>query len=122
MSSVSSALLALAPSAQWNLNDDNYSEIEWFSTDIQKPTQEEVDVEMARQDAQAPIDACKKQAQKILYETDWTTIPDIALPENNPRLLNQQEFITYRNTIRGYAINPVADPVWPTQPTEQWSS
>lgn len=66
--------------------------------------------------------SCKEQAQAILYKTDWTTIPDIALPENNPRLLNQQEFITYRNTIRGYAINPVADPVWPTQPTEQWSN
>jgi hypothetical protein len=66
--------------------------------------------------------SCKQQAQEILYKTDWTTIPDIALPENNPRLLNQQEFIAYRNTIRGYAITPVADPVWPTQPTEQWSS
>ena len=66
--------------------------------------------------------ACKQQAQTILYKTDWTTIPDIALPENDPYLMNQQEFISYRNIIRKYAVNPVVDPVWPTQPTEQWSS
>jgi hypothetical protein len=65
---------------------------------------------------------CKTQAQELLYKTDWTTIPDIALPENNPYLMNQQEFIAYRNAIRNYAVNPVTDPVWPTQPTEQWSS
>ena len=68
------------------------------------------------------IAQCKATASGILYNTDWTSIPDIALPENNPRLLNQQEFIAYRNIIRGYAVNPVTDPVWPTQPTEQWSS
>ena len=68
------------------------------------------------------IAQCKATASGILYNTDWTSIPDIALPENNPRLLNQQEFIAYRNIIRGYAVNPVTDPVWPTPPTEQWSS
>jgi hypothetical protein len=25
-------------------------------------------------------------------------------------------------TVRGYAVNPVVNPVFPTQPTEQWSS
>lgn len=68
------------------------------------------------------IELCKQTAVAILQSTDWTTIPDIALPENNPYLMNQQEFIAYRNIIRGYAVNPVTDPVWPTPPTEQWSS
>ena len=67
-------------------------------------------------------ESCKGTASFLLQQTDWTTIPDIALPENNPYLTNQQEFIAYRNVIRNYAVNPVADPVWPTQPTEQWSS
>lgn len=123
MSSVTSALLVLAPNAQWNLNDDNYSQIEWFSVDIQKPTQEEVDAEMARQDAQAPLDACKQKAKELLYETDWTSIPDVGNSSvSNPYLVNQAEFIAYRSQIRALAVNPVANPVWPTQPTEQWSS
>jgi hypothetical protein len=65
---------------------------------------------------------CKAQATTILNSTDWTSIADIASPENNPYLINQAEFLSYRNVIRGYAVNPVANPVWPTQPTEQWSS
>lgn len=65
---------------------------------------------------------CKAQARQILYDTDWTTIPDVANPENNPYLMNQAEFIAYRNIVRGYAVNPVADPVFPDAPTEQWSS
>lgn len=66
--------------------------------------------------------ACKAQAKQILYETDWTTIPDVANPENTPYLMNQAEFIAYRNIVRGYAVNPVVDPVFPDAPTEQWSS
>lgn len=65
---------------------------------------------------------CKEQARQILYDTDWTTIPDVANPENNPYLMNQAEFIAYRNIVRGYAVNPVANPDFPTAPTEQWSS
>lgn len=73
-------------------------------------------------DEQVAIYNCKVKAREILYKTDWTTIPDIALPENNPYLMNQDEFIAYRNIVRGYAVNPVANPDFPTAPTEQWSS
>lgn len=66
--------------------------------------------------------ACKAQAQAILYKTDWTTIADVADPAYTPYLMNQTEFKQYRAIIRGYAVTPVANPVWPTQPTEQWSS
>jgi hypothetical protein len=70
---------------------------------------------------QAQKDACKAQASQLLYSTDWTTIPDVASPENNPYLTNQAEFITWRNQIRELAVNPVANPTWPTEPTPAWS-
>jgi hypothetical protein len=67
--------------------------------------------------------SCADQAKAILTATDWTSIGDVGNPEmSNPYLVNQAEFIAYRSTIRNYAVNPVIDPVWPTQPTEQWSS
>jgi hypothetical protein len=66
--------------------------------------------------------SCKQQAQEILYKTDWTTIPDVADPAYTPYLMNQTEFKQYRAVIRDLAVNPVANPVWPTPPTEQWSS
>ena len=69
------------------------------------------------------IAQCKQTATGILNATDWTSIPDVADPtKSNPYLINQAEFIAYRSTIRNYAVNPVANPVWPTQPTEQWSN
>lgn len=65
----------------------------------------------------------KSTASKLLYETDWTTIADVASPTNSPYLANQADFIAYRNEIRKIAVNPVAGNInWPTKPTEQWAN
>lgn len=67
--------------------------------------------------------SCADLAKSILNATDWTSIADVGDPaKSNPYLVNQSEFIAYRSTVRNYAVNPVVDPVWPTPPTEQWSS
>lgn len=60
-----------------------------------------------------PTEQCYNTACGLLTTTDWTQIP-------NSTLLNVAEFATYREQVRQYALNPVADPVWPTKPTEQW--
>jgi hypothetical protein len=69
---------------------------------------------------QAQKDSCKTQASSLLYDTDWTTIPDVADPANNPYLTNQAEFIAWRSQIRKLAVNPVTDPVFPAQPSPAW--
>lgn len=61
-----------------------------------------------------PTEQCYTTACGLLTQTDWTQIP-------NSTLVNVAEFATYREQVRQYALNPVADPVWPTKPTEQWS-
>lgn len=71
---------------------------------------------------QADKNTCKQQAQELLASTDWTTIADVADPEYNPYLMNQREFKQYRSVLRNLAVNPVANPIFPTQPIEQWSS
>lgn len=71
----------------------------------------------------ANVLACSDQAKTILTATDWTSIPDVgSSTASNPYLVNQAAFIAYRSQIRALAVNPVANPVWPVQPTEQWSS
>jgi hypothetical protein len=83
----------------------------------------QVQYDMASVDEQAAKNACKQQASQLLYDTDWTTIPDVANPsDSNPYLINQREFMTWRSEIRQLAVNPVANPVWPTQPTPQWGN
>lgn len=63
----------------------------------------------------------KGTASFLLTGTDWTTIPDVANPINDPYLANQDAFIAYRNEIRKVAVNPTAgDLVWATPPIEVW--
>lgn len=109
------------PNDSWSLNGESYEGLDWTSQSP-KPTQEELDALWPSTQEFEAKKACKQQAQEILYKTDWTTIPDVADPAYTPYLMNQTEFKQYRAIIRDLAVNPVADPVWPTQPTEQWSS
>lgn len=66
----------------------------------------------------------KQQASAILRETDWVNEPDVLDPSRNPHLLNQAEFLTYREEIRKIAVNPPTFVIenWPTKPTNVWSS
>jgi len=66
----------------------------------------------------------KQTAISLLQQTDWTTIPDVSDPtKSNPYLSNVNDFVTYRNAVRQYAINPVAGDInWPTIPQEVWTT
>ena len=118
------ALVALAPTAQFSMtNVLDYNTLAWYSPEIPVPTQAECDAEIIVLEAQEPLNECKAQATKLLYETDWTTIADVADPaKSNPYLMNQAAFTAYRSQLRQLAVYPVANPVWPTKPTEQWSA
>ena len=80
--------------------------------------------EIAARDQQLR-DVNKQQASQLLYDTDWTTIPDVSDPLlSSPHLLNAAEYIAYRNLVRQIAIDPPIEPVteWPTKPQSQWST
>jgi len=66
----------------------------------------------------------KQAAVSKLQATDWATIPDVADPaKSNPYLSNAQDFVTYRNAVRQYAIYPVAGEInWPVVPQEVWTT
>jgi len=69
-------------------------------------------------------DQNKQTAISLLQQTDWTTIPDVSDPtKSNPYLSNVNDFVTYRNAVRQYALNPVAgDITWPILPEEVWTT
>jgi hypothetical protein len=64
----------------------------------------------------------KAYAVELLDVTDWTTIPDVSDPtKSNPYLVNTAEFISYRNEVRQYAVNPIdGDIQWPVKPNALW--
>ena len=122
--SFADALTALYPTEVWSMTDSNvYATLNWESQTVAKPSEQELQDERTALDVQAPFQACKDEASRRLYKTDWTTIADVADPmKSNPYLMNQSAFIVYRSNVRKLAENPVVDPVWPVEPTAQWSS
>jgi hypothetical protein len=66
----------------------------------------------------------KQTAIYLLQQTDWTQIPSVSDPAlSNPYLANKNAFDIYRNSVRQYALNPVAgDITWPTVLQEVWTA
>lgn len=112
---IASALLSLRPGAQWNLVDSSdYSTLVWLDQTQGQPSESEVNAEIARLTAQAPLEACSEEAKVRIAATDWSVLPDVGLA-------NVAEFQSYRATLRALILNPVANPSWPTEPTPVWS-
>lgn len=65
----------------------------------------------------------KSTAMAKLQSTDWAATVDIANPVySNPYLKNQNEFLSYRSTIRQIAVNPIAGDIdWAIEPVAIWS-
>lgn len=110
---ISDALTSLRPGASWSVNGNTYDGIKWLDQVQQKPTEQEVNDEIARLEAQAPLDACKAQAKDLIAKSDWAVLPDVGLS-------NVSDFKAYRAILRQYILNPVADPIWPTEPQPVW--
>jgi hypothetical protein len=62
---------------------------------------------------QEVLNSCKQTAKSLLADSDWSVLPDVGLK-------NSDAYITYRGILRGYALQPVVDPQWPTKPTPVW--
>jgi hypothetical protein len=107
------ALFSLTPAAKWMLNGNSYSGLEWLDTVQTKPTEQEVNAEIARLNAEEPFTACKNTAKKLIAESDWAVLPDVGIS-------NGSEFVAYRATLRELIKNPVANPVFPAVPQAVW--
>jgi len=110
---IAQALFSLRPGAQWMLNGNSYAGLDWLDTTQTKPTEQEVNTEIARLTAQEPFTACENTAKKLIAESDWAVLPDVGIS-------NSAEFVTYRATLRELIKNPVANPVFPATPQPVW--
>ena len=66
---IDKALVSLRPDAQWVLNGDNYSSLEWLDQSQIKPTEAEVTAEIAR--LQAEYDAKEYQRNRAKEYPDF---------------------------------------------------
>ena len=100
------------PGKMWAISGEEYDGIVWYD-DSPKPTKEELDALWPQTQESIAKTNCKDQAKKLIAATDWATLPDVGLK-------NAADYVTYRGILRGLIITPVADPVWPTEPTPIW--
>jgi hypothetical protein len=102
------------PNAQWSLNGDDYEGLTWYSTDIQKPTQKEIESWNKEVQIQINKDNCETKAKDLIANCDWSVLPDV-------NLQNKSEFENYRSILRNLILNPVENPVFPIEPDPIWS-
>ena len=113
MITVSNALFSLTPTAQWTISNNDYETIIWHTPEIPKPSRAEVEAEVVRLTYNIPFEACTNEAKKRLADSDWSMLPDV-------NISNKAEFETYRAQLRTLMFNPVAEPVFPTEPQPVW--
>lgn len=115
MITIGDAIVALVPNAQTLVVGDypDYT-VNWINPSSAPVTKAQIDEEYLKL-------VTKDQAKSLLAATDWSEVPSVSDTTKNPHLLNVAEFVTYRDAVRVYAVNPVPNPVWPVKPAEVWS-
>jgi hypothetical protein len=56
---------------------------------------------------------CKEEAKQLIANSDWSVLPDV-------KIQNKAEFENYRSILRELILNPVENPVFPTEPVPIW--
>lgn len=67
----------MCPGAQWVLRGDTYEGLEWFSTDSQPPTLEEIEAKRQELIAAEPMRNLREIRDWYLAQSDWTQGADI---------------------------------------------
>ena len=116
---IGKALQNLRPGSKWTVRGDSYSGIEWKDTVQTKPTEGEVNSEIARLQSEEPMKRLRDYRNKLLAESDWMANSDVTMSD---------AWRTYRQALRDLpsTATPVLDSTtkpgisgvtWPTKPS-----
>ena len=107
-------------SVSWNLTSDlDIDRTEFWANETGQYTLEQAQ-QLANSNASESYNSQKAKA--LLAETDWSEIPSVSASTSTPRLVNVQDYITYRVALRQIAINPTAGYVqFPSKPASIWA-
>ena len=100
-------LSLLAPSALWTIHDDKI--VEWNSSDIQQPSEEEIQNKIAELEAAEPLRLLREERDQKLAATDWRATVDY--PGNDKQL-----WLDYRQALRDVTKQDPNNVIWPEEP------
>ncbi len=104
------AILSLRPGAEVSIVDNSLSRITWHGENQDRPTDSEINAELARLTAAEPMRLLRLERNKRLEESDWWVMRGDATEAQ----------LNYRQLLRDLPANTAdpANPVWPTKPEE----
>ena len=115
---IGQALLALKPGAQWTLNGQDYTGLEWLDSSQTKPTETEVNSKISELDNAEPMRLLRIERDIRIAKTDWRASSDLTLSD---------AWKTYRQALRDITTQTpklgsdykldLTSVTWPTEPS-----
>tara|TARA_Y100000813_G_C24087882_1_gene316701 strand:- start:404 stop:745 length:342 start_codon:yes stop_codon:yes gene_type:complete len=108
---ITKALDILTPKAGFSVHEDNINKIEWFSEDIERPSNDTILSKVSELKSAEPMRLLRIERDRLLAESDWRDLP--SYPGSN-----QEAWRTYRKALRDFPANTedASNPTWPTAP------
>ena len=117
--SITEALAALKPNAEWHMLGTEYSGIYWDDKIETKPTEDEVKAKLTELESAEPMRLLRIERNKRLAECDWMANSDVTMPG---------DWKIYRQVLRDLpsSATPKLDSfgdldltsvTWPTKPS-----
>ena len=78
---ISDALQSLRPGAQWSIDNNEYSTLNWLDESQTKPTEEEVNAKIVELTNAEPMRLLREERDRLLKVTDWRASSDLIMSE-----------------------------------------
>jgi hypothetical protein len=94
------------------------AELDWVKPDWNEPqpiTWEEILDVIDDVILEDKLNKCKKEARKLLAESDWAATTDVQSCIENPL-----DWLNYRDTVRKLFLRPQVNPTFPVKPEVRW--
>jgi hypothetical protein len=100
------------PSAQFVVYGN--TDLVWCDDTIPEPTQEQIELWKISYPHNIALINCKEQAKVLIANSDWSVLPDV-------NISNKNDFINYRSELRNLILNPIENPIFPSEPSPVWN-
>ena len=116
---ITHALIALKPGAEWSLNGEDYSGLNWLDSKQTQPTETEVNSKVSELDNAEPMRLLRIERDVRIAKTDWRASSDLTLAD---------AWKTYRQALRDLPASAtpklnsdyqldLTSVTWPTEPS-----
>lgn len=101
--------LALEKYEGWSIEDDNYETLQWYNTEIPKPSKEQLEAEAVEAEAQFKMSLLRQERDRRISVTDWWASSDLIMSDEQK---------AYRQALRDITetYTSLDDVIWPTKP------